>query len=73
MLRLGSSKPWPDAMQVLTGQRIMDAGPLLRYFAPIYEWLKEENKKTGEYIGWEPSQRGNVFYFIILVKIYSSS
>ncbi|XP_065220101.1 angiotensin-converting enzyme-like isoform X2 [Planococcus citri] len=57
MLRLGSSKPWPDAMQILTGQRIMDAGPLLRYFAPIYEWLKEENKKSGEYIGWEPSQR----------------
>lgn len=62
MLKLGSSKPWPDAMQVLTGQRDMDAGPLLRYFAPIYEWLVEENKKTGEYIGWEASQKGNIIF-----------
>jgi len=56
---LGSSKPWPDALEVITGQRNMDAGPLLRYFAPIYDWLKEENKKSGEYVGWETTEKGN--------------
>lgn len=53
MLQLGCSEPWPIAMEILTGQKNMDAGPLLRYFAPIYEWLKEENNRTGEYVGWE--------------------
>ncbi|CAG4917509.1 unnamed protein product [Colias eurytheme] len=55
MLKLGSSKPWPDAMEVLTGQRNMDASGVMEYFQPLYDWLKEENARTGEYIGWEPS------------------
>nr|QTY40901.1 venom polypeptide precursor [Doratifera vulnerans] len=55
MLRMGSSKPWPDAMEALTGQRNMDASGVLEYFQPLHEWLKAENERTGEYIGWEPS------------------
>ncbi|KAM3961010.1 angiotensin-converting enzyme [Aphomia sociella] len=56
MLKMGSSKPWPDAMEALTGQRSMKADGLLEYFKPLYEWLKAENQRTGEYIGWEPSK-----------------
>ncbi|XP_029345454.1 angiotensin-converting enzyme [Acyrthosiphon pisum] len=56
MLKLGSSKPWFDAIELLTGQREMDAGPLLNYFNPLYEWLKNENERTGEYIGWETNK-----------------
>ncbi|KAI5646416.1 angiotensin-converting enzyme domain-containing protein [Phthorimaea operculella] len=56
MLKMGSSKPWPDAMEVLTGQREMKADGLLEYFKPLYEWLQQENLRTGEYIGWEPSK-----------------
>ncbi|XP_052750785.1 angiotensin-converting enzyme-like isoform X2 [Galleria mellonella] len=55
MLQMGSSKPWPDAMEALTGQRNMDASGLLEYFEPLHEWLKRENERTGEYIGWEAS------------------
>ncbi|XP_026489175.2 angiotensin-converting enzyme-like isoform X1 [Vanessa tameamea] len=55
MLQLGSSKPWPDAMEAITGQRKMDASGVLEYFEPLYEWLKAENERSGEYIGWEPS------------------
>ena len=53
MLSLGSSKPWPDAMEVMTGQRKMDAKPLLEYFKPLDDWLVKENKKLGVHIGWE--------------------
>lgn len=52
MLRMGSSKSWPDAMEALTGQRKMDASAILQYYAPLYEWLKEENKRNGEEVGW---------------------
>ncbi|KPJ21218.1 Angiotensin-converting enzyme-related protein, partial [Papilio machaon] len=66
MLQLGSSKPWPDAMEMLTGQRKMDASGVLEYFQPLHDWLKTENERTGEYIGWEPStvRKYNISYFI---------
>ena len=54
MLELGSSKPWQDAMEEITGQRNMDTSGLLEYFKPLTDWLTEENKKTNEYIGWKP-------------------
>ncbi|XP_055703500.1 angiotensin-converting enzyme-like isoform X2 [Phlebotomus papatasi] len=57
MLQLGSSKPWPDAMQVLTGQRKMDAGALIEYFRPLSQWLEKKNKELGAYIGWEKSTK----------------
>ncbi|CAB3239253.1 unnamed protein product [Arctia plantaginis] len=56
MLKMGSSKPWPDAMEVLTGQRAMKADGLLEYFRPLHEWLTAENQRTGEFIGWESSR-----------------
>lgn len=56
MLKMGSSKPWPDAMEALTGQREMKADGLLEYFKPLQDWLTQENQRTGEYIGWEPSK-----------------
>ncbi|GFR94014.1 angiotensin-converting enzyme [Elysia marginata] len=50
MLQLGSSKPWPEAMEKITGQRRMDAGPLLEYFEPLMDYLKKQN---GDDYGWE--------------------
>ncbi len=50
MLEMGQSKPWPDALEALTGQRQMDATALLDYFAPLQKWLDEQNK--GQKVGW---------------------
>jgi peptidyl-dipeptidase A len=50
MLEMGQSKPWPDALEVLTGQRQMDATAILDYFAPLQKWLDEQNK--GQKVGW---------------------
>jgi peptidyl-dipeptidase A len=50
MLEMGQSKPWPDELEVLTGQRQMDASALLDYFAPLQKWLDEQNK--GQKVGW---------------------
>lgn len=57
MLQLGSSKPWQDAMEKITGTRKMDTTGLLEYFKPLTDWLIEENKKTNEYIGWKSSKK----------------
>jgi len=53
MLKLGSSKPWFDAMEAMTGQRDVLATPLLNYFEPLRVWLEAENAKNNEFIGWE--------------------
>jgi peptidyl-dipeptidase A len=50
MLEMGLSKPWPDAMEALTGQRQADASAILDYFAPLKKWLDEQNK--GMKVGW---------------------
>ncbi|MBA3913507.1 MAG: M2 family metallopeptidase [Acidobacteriales bacterium] len=50
MLAMGQSKPWPDALETLTGQRQIDGNALLEYFAPLQKWLDEQNK--GQKQGW---------------------
>lgn len=50
MLTLGASKPWPDALEALTGSRQMDASAILDYFAPLRVWLAKEN--AGRRCGW---------------------
>ncbi len=52
MLSLGQSKPWPDALEVLTGQKEMDATALADYFAPLKTWLDEQNEKNNYPVGW---------------------
>ena len=50
MLAMGTSKPWPDELEALSGERKMDAGAILDYFAPLKKWLDEQNK--GQVCGW---------------------
>ena len=50
MLAMGCSRPWPDALEALTGQRQMDATAILDYFAPLKAWLDQQNK--GKPVGW---------------------
>jgi peptidyl-dipeptidase A len=50
MLEMGTSKPWPDELEALTGQRQMDATAMLDYFAPLQKWLDAQNK--GQKQGW---------------------
>jgi len=52
MLAMGLSRPWPDALEALTGKREMDATAILDYFAPLKTWLDEENQ--GRTCGWQP-------------------
>ena len=50
MMEMGSSKPWPDALEAFTGTRDMDGGAILEYFDPLLTYLKAENK--GRTCGW---------------------
>lgn len=50
MMLMGSSRPWPEALEVLTGEREMDARAILDYFAPLQQWLEQQNR--GRTCGW---------------------
>ncbi|TWG86980.1 peptidyl-dipeptidase A [Luteimonas sp. J16] len=51
MLSKGASQPWQQTMKELTGGETMDASAVLEYFAPLQEWLKQQNE--GRSCGWQ--------------------
>jgi peptidyl-dipeptidase A len=51
MLAMGQSRPWPEALYAMTGERQIDATAILDYFAPLKKWLDEQNK--GRTLGWQ--------------------
>ncbi|WP_411819243.1 M2 family metallopeptidase [Hyphococcus formosus] len=50
MLEMGQSKPWPEALEAFTGTREMDGSAMVEYFAPLMEYLQEQNE--GRSCGW---------------------
>lgn len=50
MLEMGQSRPWPEALEAISGEKQMDASAILDYFAPLKTWLDEQNK--GHRAGW---------------------
>ncbi|HEV2129540.1 MAG TPA: M2 family metallopeptidase, partial [Longimicrobiaceae bacterium] len=55
MLEAGQSRPWQETLYRMTGERQMDAGALLEYFAPLKAWLDRQNQ--GKPVGWETPAR----------------
>ena len=50
MMAMGLSRPWPEALEALTGSKQMDATAILDYFAPLQKWLDQQIK--GKPVGW---------------------
>ncbi|MGF1544312.1 MAG: M2 family metallopeptidase [Parvularculaceae bacterium] len=50
MLELGAAQPWPEALEAFAGTREMDGGAVVAYFAPLMDWLKEQNAERQ--CGW---------------------
>jgi len=50
MLEAGQSEPWQSTLEKLTGTREMDATAIVDYFAPLMEWLGQQNE--GRSCGW---------------------
>ncbi len=50
MLQAGASQPWQDTLEVMTGDREMDATAIIDYFAPLMGFLEEQNE--GRSCGW---------------------
>ena len=52
MLKMGTSRPWPEALEAMTGSRQMDATAIIDYFAPLKTWLDDQVAKGKSKGGW---------------------
>lgn len=48
----GASQPWQVTLNeaIVTGR--LDGSALREYFAPLEEWLRQENLRNNEPVGW---------------------
>lgn len=72
VMKLGFSKPWPEAMTMITGEPKMSAQPLMQYFQPLIQWLEAENNKNGDVRGWpqydwKPPSKFNEFMKVVFI------
>jgi peptidyl-dipeptidase A len=65
VLKLGSSKPWPEQLEMLTGSKYMSAEPLVEYFDPLLKYLDEQI--LNETIGWK--NEGKCHFLINLNEV----
>ncbi|CDW53617.1 angiotensin converting enzyme [Trichuris trichiura] len=52
LLSPGLSEPWTQLLQKFNGANKVRADSLLRFFEPLYKWLKRENDEENECYGW---------------------
>jgi peptidyl-dipeptidase A len=43
MLKMGQSRPWPEALAAFGGEHDIDASAISDYFAPLSAWLDKQN------------------------------
>lgn len=64
-MKLGATKHWRQVLQLATGEENLTAKGLLEYFAPLYLWLKDENKRLNLHVGWNDNiSKINILIFI---------
>lgn len=49
--------PWSEVLYEATGETRLDGTALREYFLPLEEWLRNENLRTQEYVGWNYGRR----------------
>lgn len=52
MMEMGSSENWRDTLSLAIGENRLDGSALREFFRPLEEWLRNENLRTGQFIGW---------------------
>ncbi|KAK2503322.1 hypothetical protein MC885_018279 [Smutsia gigantea] len=52
VLKLGSSKPWPEVPEKITEQTEVSTKAFVTYFRALLNWLVTENVWHGEILGW---------------------
>lgn len=52
IMEKGASQPWQEILQEVTGEGRLDGTALREFFRPLEEWLRQENLRNNEIVGW---------------------
>ncbi|XP_075230792.1 angiotensin-converting enzyme-like isoform X2 [Lycorma delicatula] len=52
LMEKGASEPWSDVLFAATRESKLDGRAMRDFFRPLEDWLRSENIRTGEYVGW---------------------
>lgn len=52
LMEKGTSQSWQNTMQEVLGEGRLDGSALREYFRPLEEWLRNENLRNQEFVGW---------------------
>lgn len=56
--------PWSEVLYEATGETRLDGTALREYFLPLEEWLRNENLRTQEYVGWNYGRRLPMWFIV---------
>ncbi|OAD52105.1 Angiotensin-converting enzyme [Eufriesea mexicana] len=59
IMERGSSAPWQETLREAIGEDRLDAAALREYFRPLEDWLRTENLRTGDVVGWSYGKKVN--------------
>lgn len=65
-METGSSENWRDTLSLAIGENKLDGSALREFFQPLEEWLRNENLRTGQFIGWT---YGMLYYKLFLTLL----
>lgn len=51
-METGSSENWRNTLSQTIGDDKLDGSALREFFQPLEEWLRNENLRTEQFIGW---------------------
>lgn len=63
----GTSRPWQDVLFEATGDSRLDPSAIREFFQPLEEWLRAENFRTGELVGWTYGKSKQVVHLSYLL------
>lgn len=52
IMEKGASQRWQELLQEVIGEGRLDGTALREYFRPLEEWLRQENLRNNEFVGW---------------------
>ena len=65
----GASIPWQDALQESIGESRLDPSALREFFRPLEDWLRTENLRTNELVGWTYGKRARLNIVYIYIRV----
>lgn len=52
IMEKGAEQPWQEVLQEVIGEGRLDGSALREYFRPLEDWLRNENLRNNEFVGW---------------------